>query len=192
MLSPLLPPVLLLSPQPWWHKGTSDTKGLEYFSNEHFTSTTFLGESICLCIYFLHTGQISGHHSKENHCQGAVRQRGFGKTTPGAKGLQSSVLLLLSARVQGRLQSFINHVIRFSAAEEVCGWQGVAKVPLFTVGQFHQPHEDATVPIINLIFTTEVLLVAVLLSANSSPWRLFSPAPKHFLHLKILTSPQYT
>lgn len=85
-------------------------------------------------------------------------------------GSQSSVLgmvyLLLSARVQGIQQYFAGHVIKFSADEEVCEWQGVATVPLFRVG--HQPHEDRTVPI-DLIFTTEALLVPVLLNTNSSP-----------------------
>lgn len=78
------------------------------------------------------------------------------------------VYMLLSARVQGRQQYFAGHVTKFSADEEVCEWQGVAKVPLFRVGPSHQPHEDRTVPI-DLIFTTEVLLVAVLLNTNSSP-----------------------
>lgn len=87
-------------------------------------------------------------------------------------GSQSSVLgmvyLLLSARVQAIQQYFAGHVIKFSADEEVCEWQGVAIVPLFRVGQSHQPHEDRTVPI-DLMFTTEVLLVEVLLNTNSSP-----------------------
>lgn len=78
-----------------------------------------------------------------------------------SQGLQGSVLgmvyMLLSARVQGIQQSFTDYVIKYNANEQVCGWQGVAKVPLFTVGQSHRPHEDRTVPI-DLIFTTEVLM----------------------------------
>lgn len=88
-----------------------------------------------------------------------------------SRSLQSSMLvtvhMLLSARVQGRQRSFTDHVMKFNADEEVCGWHGVPKVPLFTVGQSLQPHEDRTVPI-DLIFTMEVLLVVVQLNANSS------------------------
>lgn len=98
-----------------------------------------------------------------------------------SQGLQSSVLgtvyMRLSAKVQGRQQLFTDHVIKFNADEEVCGRQGVAKVPLFTAGQSHQAHGDRTLPI-DVIFTTEVLLVVVLLNASFSPWRLFSPALK--------------
>lgn len=85
--------------------------------------------------------------------------------------------MLLSTKVQGTQQLFTDHVITFSADEEVCGWQGVVKVPLFTVGQSHHPHGDRTLPI-DVVFTTEVLLVVVLLNANFSPWGLFLPAPK--------------
>lgn len=94
------------------------------------------------------------------------------------------VYILLPAQAQGRQHSSADHVIKFSAGEEVCGWQRVAEVLLFIAGQSHQPREAGTVPI-DLVSTTEVLFVGVLLNANNSG--LFSPAPEQLLHLKILT-----
>lgn len=96
----------------------------------------------------------------------------------------SVVYMLLPARVQGRQHSSADHVIKFNADEEVCRWQRVAEVLLFITGQSQQPREARTVPI-DLVSTTEFLFVGVLLSANTSG--LFSPAPKQFLLLKILT-----
>lgn len=74
---------------------------------------------------------------------------------------------------------------------ELWGWWGAANVLFFTASQLHQPHEERTVPI-GLMFTLEALLVAVLLTANSFPWKFPSLFHRHFLNLKIiLLSSQY-
>lgn len=95
------------------------------------------------------SAQTSGPQSKDNHCQGAVGQRGFGKTIPRAEHIFIGFAELSAgcgvhaviSKGQGKQRSFTDCGIKFSADEEVCGCQGIAKVPLFTVGQSHQSHE---------------------------------------------------
>lgn len=160
---------------------------LKVFPHSHpFSKTGDLGSFLFL-LEFFRTDIRTPQQRQSLPSSSEAGAGGGGKTIPGA-GHVSICFAELSARCgvhavtskgQGNQWSFTECVIKFSADEEVCGCWGIAKFPLFTVGQSHQPHETQLPHWFHIYLRG--LTCTILLSANISSWKFFSSDPKCFI-----------